>query len=270
MGLENEDVRAVAADDVAGTGAGGRRQAADARPRAAVAVVGVDSRLDIPFRDRPRGIRTDVIPLDQRGIAAVEQDAESVGGDDVACRSRRAADHGALRVIDEDPVGIPVAGGAIRFGPDVVALHDVVARGETLDVDAVEAALVDDDPRGGGRAADRVVRGPGEDADAVSDICQRSGAGRVDADEVALDDVARGAGAVSTTAALVLPPISLAEPGAVPPIVLPEAPVSISTPSVPLATAAVPAALVPMRFPSTRLPVVPAPRSGRRRSCCRK
>ena len=59
----------------------------------------------------------------------------------------------------------------------------------------------------------------------------------------------------SSTPSALLPEMTFCAAAVVPPMVLPDAPLSTSTPSLALGIAAVPAALTPIKLPATRLSV---------------
>ena len=117
-------------------------------------------------------------------------------GDDVPRAGRRAADGIARGIIDPHARRrIAQRGGAVGGRADEVAFDQVVV-GRTLQRDAAARVAGDDVPRGGRGSADRVRIAVG-DFDAAATVAQRRHARNVGADEIALDEVAIGAGAAT-------------------------------------------------------------------------
>ncbi len=146
----------VAGHQVAGAGRG----PAD---RVALRPVDEDAALNAEVRDRGRTghVRADVVPLQEVAGGRRAQDDDSgsaVSGDHVSGRRGRPANDGGGRVDDEYTV-IGIRDGAGRGGvrPNVVA-GDQGPRGRRVQLDSVLRISGNHVARGGGRAADRVVR----------------------------------------------------------------------------------------------------------------
>ena len=105
-----------------------------------------------------------------------------------------------------------------------------------------------------GRPADDVGGSVAEQSD--KEVADRHHTCQVGADIVALDDIAAGPADDQETVKLAEMMLRAFAVG--PPIVLPEADVSISTPSPTLPSAIVPAAFRPMMFPATTLRACPS------------
>src|SRR5262249_58922974 len=80
--------------------------------------------------------------------------------------------------------------GACGVSADPIALHQVVRRPRVRDEDAVRTVPGDDVTSASSRPADRVQRGSSDDQYPEA-VAECGGAGGVEADEVALDQVAR-------------------------------------------------------------------------------
>ena len=161
-------------------------------------------------RDGSRGISADVIPLDHRPQASIE-DLDSVGsiaGDRVAGAGDRPANDVAgtaqsTNAVERDAkTGVPKRLGAGGVGANEIARDDVsggvtatdvdhrAAVESTADGDAGKAKVGGDNvPDPGGRAPDRVVRRPGDEHSAL-DVAQSVGPGGIGADVIICDDVA--------------------------------------------------------------------------------
>ena len=151
------------------------------------------------------------------------------------------------------PEGVAEAGISRGVGADEVVL-DRDSRGAGTDQVDTIIHVAGDDIR---RAADRVVGGVILDDDPRGPVAQVGGTGGVGADKVPCHHVVEVPGVVMSTPAPVLAAIVLPARKPVPPIELPDAPPKIWTPSAVLPRLVVPAASVPIKFPSTTLPVVP-------------
>ena len=173
-----------------------RDDVARARGRAADrAAVGFDEDpvVVVGKRRHPGDVGADEVAADDEPRAVVEPDAVgAVARDDVAGSRRGAADRdvGAGRVVDLDPVlgaGQSVSARGVRA--DQVALDEVprAAQSSRSEVDAARPVARDQVARGGSRAADRDVGGPVVAQDPEVGVAVRNGAGRVGADEVAVD-----------------------------------------------------------------------------------
>src|SRR5262249_26237592 len=145
-------------------------------------------------------VSADVVALDHvaRGRPGVPEEVGGVGDvnavpvarDDVAGPGRRAADRVVAGADDLDAIKqVAQRGTAGDVGADVIPL-DLHPRGAVVDQDGAQPAVAADDVAGaGGAAADRIA-GTAGDFDARQLVPQRSGAGGIEADEVALDQVA--------------------------------------------------------------------------------
>ncbi len=172
------------------------------------------------------------------------------GDEDVGGPGGGAADR-VVRAVDLDAaaVGAELDGaGDVEAGD--VALDEVV-RGIALEPDPVGGQHV---PQRRDRAADRVVRP--RDRDAAVGLAE-------DAVPEGFESIRLPTTRLSLVRSIAyVAPDSwlstrLPAPATVPPIVLPADPFCSQSPNVPLDRTVVPAASVPMKFPSIRLPVAP-------------
>ena len=194
----------------------------------------------------------DVVAFD-RGVCRVALHVDAVGrvaGNDVSGERRRAADRRS-RTAREHDAGDEVAdcGRPVDVGPDQVSRDEGAGRAQVRNEDAVDVSR-DEVARSTNRPADR-VSGRTNDIDPGPVVAERDFSGYVGADEVPFNRVARSGGLGDIHARDVIARDQVAGAGAVPPIVLPAD--EIETPAPALGSAAIPAASVPIRFPSTRL-----------------
>ena len=190
--LQLDPVPRVEGDHIAGAGLGAADQVAglgcNANAVGAVAdcrrTVAADADV-VALNDRARRSRP-------RACAVADDDAVVVvAADHIAGSGCRPADHRAVRAALQldAPVRVADVHQSCDVGADVVA-EDPCADG-VLDVDAV-GVVADDVARGCGCAADRVRTSPAEDVHPAAAVPQLGGPGHVQADDVALDNVAGG------------------------------------------------------------------------------
>ena len=174
---DDDSTASIGGDDVAG----GRVPAADDVVRG----VDLDPIAAVPHRSRARGVRADLVPLDQipRGITLDQDTPERVPRDEVARPGRRSADRVVGTVGDEDAVIAAERLGTGRIRAEVIPLNDVAA-GIQEDLDGSADHDVSGRRR---RSADRVPVGHDVDGGLIT---RAGGARRVGAEKIAPDDLA--------------------------------------------------------------------------------
>ncbi len=204
--IHDDTVTGVAADDVGLGGVGGAAVGAGGADEVGCRA-GNDLDADAVAQRRSATlVGANVVTFDHVAGRAVVGDfhaGTAVAGDDVPRTGRRAADDivGRTTVDRNAPLAAGQGSRASGVGADVVTLHDVAVVATAADEDAEYRVAGNDVARRRSRAADRIVGSAGRDVDAKAAVAQRGGAGRVDANVVALDEVTIAAVDHNTVAA---------------------------------------------------------------------